>query len=58
MLLDSTTLARAIVTPGSAEAWAPVFSRLDNGEPLVVGVFGASVAQVQKQLCLHSVDKM
>ena len=48
MVLDAATLARSIVTPGSAEAWAPVFSRLDAGEPIVVGVFGASVAQVQE----------
>ena len=48
MVLDAATLARSIVTPGSAAAWAPVFSRLDAGEPIVVGVFGASVAQVSE----------
>jgi len=44
-MLDPQALARSIVHAGSMEAWAPVFARLDAGEPLVLGVFGASVAQ-------------
>jgi hypothetical protein len=46
MPLDAQTLARSVVSPGTATAWKPVFDRLDAGENIVVGVFGASVAQV------------
>ena len=46
MVLTDDVLARSVVHAGSAAAWAPVFARLDAGEPLVLGVFGASVAQV------------
>ena len=45
--LDTQTLARSVVSPGTAAAWKPVFDRLDSGENIVVGVFGASVAQVR-----------
>ena len=45
MPLDAATLARSVVHAGTATAWAPVFARLDAGEPLVLGIFGASVAQ-------------
>ena len=44
-MLDSTTLARSVVQLGAAEAWEPVFQRLEAKAPLIVGVFGASVAQ-------------
>ena len=47
MPLDAQTLARSVVNPGTAAAWKPVFDRLDAGENIVVGVFGASVAQVR-----------
>ena len=47
MVLDASVLARSIVHAGSASAWAPVFERLDAGEQIVLGVFGASVAQVK-----------
>ena len=43
--LDADTLARSIVHAGSADAWTPLFARLDAREPIVLGVFGASVAQ-------------
>ena len=45
MPLDPETLARSIVHAGSPEAWAPLFKRLSAGENIVLGVFGASVAQ-------------
>ncbi|KOO32297.1 hypothetical protein Ctob_007707, partial [Chrysochromulina tobinii] len=35
----------SIVHAGSADAWTPLFARLDAREPIVLGVFGASVAQ-------------
>ena len=44
-MLAADVLQRSIINPGTAEAWEPVFARLDAGEPLVLGVFGASVAQ-------------
>jgi hypothetical protein len=43
--LDADTLGRSIVHAGSADAWTPLFARLDAREPIVLGVFGASVAQ-------------
>ena len=43
--LDGAALARSVVHAGAREAWSPVFERLDAGLPLVLGVFGASVAQ-------------
>ena len=44
-MLDASVLARSIVQAGSAAAWEPVFDRLDAGDPITIGVFGASVAQ-------------
>ena len=45
MLLDDVTLNRSIVHLGRPEALDPVLRRLEAGEPLRLGVFGASVAQ-------------
>ena len=43
--LDRETLDRAIVQMGRPEAWSPLLQRLNDGKPLRLGVFGASVAQ-------------
>ena len=45
MGLDDAALARSVISTGRAEAWAPLFERLESGQPIVLGVFGASVAQ-------------
>ena len=52
--LDTATLQRSIVLPGTADAWQPVFDRLDAGENIVLGVFGASVAQVRRARLQHA----
>jgi hypothetical protein len=53
MVLDAATLERSIVHAGSSASWAPVLDRLNAREPLILGVFGASVAQVRR-VCLCS----
>ena len=45
MLLDALTRDRGVLLVGASHAWAPLFERLEAGEPLGMGVFGASVAQ-------------
>ena len=43
--LDAASLARSVLSLGGAPALRAFFSRLDAGQPVTVGVFGASVAQ-------------
>lgn len=57
MPLSDAVLTRSIVLPGSSEAWAPVFDRLTAGKPIVLGVFGASVAQVHRATALRRVKE-
>ena len=44
-LLDEPTLDRAITLLGNGRGLDPLFKTLHAGEPIVMGVFGASVAQ-------------
>ena len=46
-VLEPSVLARSVVRLGEAAAWEAVFERLESGGPIVLGVFGASVAQVR-----------
>lgn len=43
--MDADGVARAISYRGSTMNTQPLFQKLDSGEPIVLGVFGASVAQ-------------
>ena len=43
--MDADAVARAIAREGAAANAQPLFRKLASGEPIVLGVFGASVAQ-------------
>ena len=43
--LDEATLNRSILHLGSLSRWHPLYSRLAAGQPITLGIFGASVAQ-------------
>eukprot|EP00966_Prymnesium_polylepis_P035987 834851-Prymnesium_polylepis.1 len=43
--MDAAALERSVLSLGSSVTWSPLFERLDAGKPIVLGVFGASVAQ-------------
>jgi hypothetical protein len=43
--LDHASLDRSVVVAGDVSTWAPLFERLEAKLPIVLGVFGASVAQ-------------
>ena len=44
-VLPTSVLDQAIVATGTTASAAPLLERLERGEPIVLGVFGASVAQ-------------